>query len=141
MELKGRALNSGAVSGEAIVVENMFSFIGDMDPKTGMITMVGSPTFGQSLAGKVLVFKTGRGGTIAPYMLYEAHKNGVAPAAVLCNEADLLTLECALTVNLPIMDRFNGDITALVKTGDQIMLQGDGAVHVDRQGPAAPKAE
>lgn len=138
MEIKGRVLNSGPISGEVIAIDNMFSFIGDMDPKTGMVTMVNSPVFGQTLAGKVLVFRTGRGGTIAPYMLYEAHKNGVAPAAILCNEADLLTLECALTVNIPIMDRFDCDITELLKTGDNIISNVNGTLLVDSQRQAVP---
>lgn len=125
-ELIGKALNPGKVSGKAIVFHTAFSFIGDMSSETGEVTMTGSKHFGESLKGKVLVFQTGRGGTIAPFILYKAVKNGVGPCAILCDKADMLTLECALTVNLPILDHFeDGKITELVNDGDVLRLDGN----------------
>jgi len=123
--LKGKALNPGKTKGEAVVFQTPFSFIGDMSPVTGEVTMVGNPNFGKSLKDKVLVFQTGRGGTIAPFILYQAVKNKVGPCAILCDHADMLTLECALTVDIPILDDFNGKITELIKTGDMLEIDKD----------------
>ncbi|HHU02861.1 MAG TPA: DUF126 domain-containing protein [Christensenellaceae bacterium] len=127
---KGRVLNPGRAKGEALVFNLPFSFIGDMSPKTGEITMVGHPNFGMSVKNKVLVFQTGRGGTIAPYMLYEAVKNNVGPCAILCDNADMLTLECALTVDIPIYDAFGEKITEALKNGDMVELKPDGTCYV-----------
>ena len=121
-KLKARALNPGHAKGEAVVFKTPFSFIGDMSPQSGEVTMARHENFGKSLKDKVLIFETGRGGTIAPYILYRASKNGVAPCAIVCNKADMLTLECALTVDIPIIDGFEEDITDLVKNGDVVEI-------------------
>lgn len=126
---KGRPLNPGQVTGEAVVFRTPFSFIGDMSPVTGEVTMARHPNFGMSLKGKVLVIETGRGGTIAPFMLYQATKNGVGPCAILCDHADMLTLECALTVNIPIFDDFGLKITETLQNGDVLTLD-NGVVSV-----------
>ena len=129
-DLKGRPLNPGNAKGEALVFRTPFSFIGDMSPETGEITMARHPNFGMSLKDRVLVFQTGRGGTIAPFMLYQAQKNGVGPCAILCDHADMLTLECALTVDIPIFDNFGVQITEELENGDFIELESDGVCHV-----------
>lgn len=121
-KLNVKVLNPGRASGEAVVFQTPFSFIGDMSPETGEVTMAGSPLFGQCLKGKILVFPTGRGGTIAPFILYRAVKSGVGPAAILCDHADMLTLECALAAGIPIADGLDGGITAQIKTGDMLKL-------------------
>ena len=123
-QLTGKALNSGCACGEAVVFHTTFSFIGDMSPSTGEVTMARHEHFGKSLKGKVLVFQTGRGGTIAPFILYHAAKNGVGPCAILCDHADMLTLECALTVDIPIVHDFQSKITELVQDGDMLRVDG-----------------
>ena len=121
MRIKGRVINGvDNVKGEAMVFESPFSFIGDMSPDLGTVTMSGHPLFGKSLKGKILVIPTGRGGTIAPYIAYHAKENHAAPKAILCNFADTITLECALTIDIPIMDQFPVDITGALSTGDKV---------------------
>ncbi len=124
MRIKGRVLNTGTVSGEAVVFDKGFSFIGDMDPATGTVTMTGSENHGRSLKDKILVIPTGRGGTIAPYIAYYAKKNAAAPLAILCNSADTITLECALVIDIPIMDQFPTDITKTARTGNRVSVNG-----------------
>lgn len=125
----GRALNPGRAVGPAVVFDTPFSFIGDMSPETGEVTMARHPNFGMSHKDAVLVIPTGRGGTIAPFMLYQAVKNGVGPRAILCDHADMLTLECALTVDIPIFDGFDSSITRQLKNGNLLELE-DGRVTV-----------
>lgn len=127
---KGRPLNPGKAKGEALVFQTPFSFIGDMSPLTGEITMARHPNFGMNLKDKVLVFQTGRGGTIAPFILYQAVKNGVGPCAILCDHADMLTLECALTVDIPIFDDFGEKITEALSNVDTVELEPDGTCRV-----------
>lgn len=122
MRIKGKSLNNGKVRGKALVFDVPFSFIGDMCPDTGTVTMSGHPLFGESLKDKILVIPTSRGGTIAPFIAYHAQKNNVAPAAILCNIADTITLECALTIDIPIMDSFEEDITRLLVSGDELEI-------------------
>jgi len=130
MKLNGRVLNAGNVSGEAVVIDVPFSFIGDVNPINGQITLTGHRLFGTSLKGKIMVIPTGRGGTIAPYIAYQLKKNGMAPLAILCNDIEPVTLECALTMDIPVLDRFKIDITKEIGTGDCLRVDEDGTVVV-----------
>lgn len=129
--LKGRVVNGGSVSGKAIVINIPFSFIGDFDLSSGCLSK-GHPMEGKSLAGKILVCPTGKGGTVAPYIAYEAMKKKFAPIAILCQKADPILALCAITIDIPMMDRFEGDITNLISTGDQVQVHGNtGTVIID----------
>jgi len=124
MILKGRVVNGGNVSGEAVVLNIPFSFIGDFDLSSGCLSR-GHPMEGQSLAGKILVCPTGKGGTVAPYIAYEAMKANIAPVAILCQKADPILALCAITIDIPMMDRIEGDIIHQIVTGDRVQVLGD----------------
>ena len=76
MKIKGRIINGGEAIGKAFVLDIPFSFIGDFDLQTGTLAVENHPLFGKSLAGRILVCPTGKGGTIAPFIAYQAKKNG-----------------------------------------------------------------
>lgn len=122
--MKGRIINGGNVQGEAIVLDVPFSFIGDFDPNTGSITILNHPLFGRSIAGKVLVCPTGKGGTIAPFIAYEAMKRGNAPAAILCRKIDPILCESALAIDIPILDSFDEILFASITTGQNVRIDG-----------------
>jgi predicted aconitase with swiveling domain len=125
MKLKGRVINGGSVKAEAFVLSVPFSFIGDFDPATGKLTIEGHPLYGKSLANKVLVCPTGKGGTIAPFIAYQALKKGNAPAAILCEKADPLLCESAIAINIPILDSFDESPVDMIKTGQLITINKD----------------
>jgi len=122
MKMKGRVINGGNASGEALVLDVPFSFIGDFDPETGKLTILNHPLFGKSLANKILVCPTGKGGTIAPFIAYQAKKKGNAPAAILCEKVEPILCESALAINIPILDSFNESPIKVIKTGQYISI-------------------
>ncbi len=122
--IRGRPLCAGAAEAETLVFDVPFSFIGDVNTKDGTITMADHPLKGSNLKGKVLVMTTGHGGTIAPFMAYEAMKNHCAPVAILCNQADSITVECGLVMGIPVIDSFGEDITRLIRTGERVTVNG-----------------
>ncbi|HOR19263.1 MAG TPA: DUF126 domain-containing protein, partial [Brevefilum sp.] len=69
MNLGGRTIYPGVAEGDALVSRMGISFYGGVDPDTGVITEEGHDLRGQSLAGKVLVFPTGKGSTVGSYIL------------------------------------------------------------------------
>lgn len=125
MNLPARSLNPGHVTAEAFLVEQAFSFIGDFDPQTGALLIPHHPRYGESLAGKVLVCPGGKGGTMAPFLIYEAFQQGSAPAAIVCNRADPILFESAMAIDIPIFDRFDGDVLTLFKNGQQVTINGE----------------
>ena len=122
MKIKGRIINGGNASGEALVLDVPFSFIGDFDPDTGKLTILNHPLFGKSLANKILVCPTGKGGTIAPFIAYRAWENGNAPLAILCEKVEPILCESALAINIPILDSFNESPIKVIKTGQYISI-------------------
>lgn len=125
MRMKGRIINGGNASGEALVLDVPFSFIGDFDPDTGNITILNHPLFGKSLANKILVCPTGKGGTIAPFIAYQAKKKGNAPAGILCKKVEPILCESALAMDIPILDSLSEDPVKHIKTGQFIIIEND----------------
>jgi predicted aconitase with swiveling domain len=133
MILKGRAINKGNAEGEAVVFKSPFSFTGDFDVNTGTLIRKDHPSMGEKIAQKILVFPMGKGAVNAAITLYKAHKQGNAPSGIICRKADPLTLECAITIDIPIMDSFDKDPVREIKNGDTVKMYGEsGEVHVGR---------
>jgi predicted aconitase with swiveling domain len=123
--LQGRAVNTGTVQGEAFVLDVPFSFIGDFDVDSGVLTINGHPLFGKSIASKVLVCPTGKGGTIAPFIAFRAQQQGTAPSAILCQKADPVLCECAFTINIPLLDTFEQNPVDVITNGVRLAIEGN----------------
>ncbi len=74
--LQGRCIVEGYAEGEAIVTKDAISFMGTINPKTGVVIERKHEIEGQSLNGKILVFPMSKGSTGGSYMLYDLVKNG-----------------------------------------------------------------
>ena len=125
MELKGRAITGGRAEGTAFVLDIPFSFIGDFDPANGNLAVEGHPLFGQSMAGKILVCPTGKGGTIAPFIAYEAMKKGNAPVAIICERVEPILCESAMAIDIPILDGFSTNPVEVIRTGQWVSIDGN----------------
>jgi predicted aconitase with swiveling domain len=125
LTLQGRVVNAGTVEGEAFVLDVPFSFIGDFDVDSGALTINGHPLFGESIAGKVLVCPTGKGGTIAPFIAFRAQQRGTAPSAILCQRADPVLCECAFTIGIPLLDTFEQNPVDNIPNGVQLTIGGN----------------
>ncbi|MEZ0396298.1 MAG: DUF126 domain-containing protein [Anaerolineales bacterium] len=104
MILNGRKISPGAASGEALVTTMGISFYGGVDAETGRVVEKGHELEGQSVAGKVLVFPTGKGSTVGSYTLYRLKKAGLAPAAVVNAEAEPITAVGCIIAGIPCVD-------------------------------------
>ncbi|MNL68781.1 hypothetical protein D3C87_1935580 [compost metagenome] len=62
---------------------------------------------------------------MAPFLIYEAFQQGNAPAAIICNHADPILFESAMAIDIPIFDCFDGDVLALFKHGQQVVINGE----------------
>jgi uncharacterized protein len=105
MRLEGRAIYPGRGEGEALVTSMGISFFGGVDPDTGVIAEKGHELEGQSIAGKVLVFPTGKGSTVGSYTLYRLKRNGLAPAAILNAECETITAVGCIIAEIPCVDK------------------------------------
>ena len=105
MKLQGRTSHPGIVQGEALVTAQGISFFGGVDPESGLVVECGHELEGQSIAGKVLVFPTGKGSTVGSYTLYRLKANGMAPLAIINLECETITAVGCIIADIPCLDQ------------------------------------
>src|SRR5512138_1652288 len=122
MNLTGRKISTGNAVGEALVTSMGISFYGGVEPETGRVVEKGHELEGQSIAGRVLVFPTGKGSTVGSYTLYRLKKAGLAPAAILNVEAETITAVGCIISDIPCVDHIPID---KIQTGMQVSVDGE----------------
>lgn len=129
MILTGRKISPGAASGEALATTMGISFYGGVDPETGRVVEKGHELEGQSVAGRVLVFPTGKGSTVGSYTLYRLKKAGLAPAAVVNAEAEPITAVGCIIAGIPCVDHIPIE---KLRSGMRLRVDGErGVVEVE----------
>ena len=118
--IKGHLGIGPKASGEALVATDNFSARYDLDRIKGIFSRPAHKLFEQSYVGKVLVLNIAKGGVATAWMLHEMASRGMAPAALLLNFANPIIAQGAAFGQVPLIDRFDGDITTMIKTGDQV---------------------
>ena len=122
MKLQGRTIFAGRAEGEALVTRMGISFFGGVDPESGVVVERGHELEGQSIAGKVLVFPTGKGSTVGSYTLYRLKKAGLAPAAIVNADCETITAVGCIIAEIPCVDQVE---IALICTGQPVRVNGE----------------
>ncbi|MBC7232913.1 MAG: DUF126 domain-containing protein [Chloroflexi bacterium] len=122
MRLRGRAIYRGKARGLALVSPVPIGFLGGVDAETGRVIEVGHPLEGECIAGRVLVFPTGKGSTVGSYTLYRLAKVGKAPAAIINARSEAIVAVGAIMAGIPMVDSV--DITQ-IHTGDIVEVDGE----------------
>ncbi|RME97558.1 MAG: DUF126 domain-containing protein [Alphaproteobacteria bacterium] len=125
MTQQGRSYTGAAgigapVTGEALVAHDNFSARYDLDRIRGVFSRPQHKLYGQSYVGKVLVLNIAKGGVATAWMLREMVDRGMAPAALILNAANPIMAQGAAFANLPLIDRFGVDITAVIRSGERV---------------------
>lgn len=120
MELAGRIIKKGRVSGTALVSKTPISFFGYIDPKTGVVTEKGHELEGKSVKDVILVFPHGKGSTVGSYALYRMKKEGSAPKGIINAECEPIVAVGAIISDIPCVDKV--DITK-IKSGDLVEIR------------------
>lgn len=120
MELVGRIIKAGSVQGSALVSPDPIGFLGGVDPDTGIVIESGHPLEGQCMAGRILVFPSGKGSTVGSYTLYRMAREGTAPAAIINAESEPIVAVGAIISDIPMVDQV--DISQFT-TGDWVQIE------------------
>jgi len=111
------------VSGRALVLGEPLSLWGGMDPATGELIDAHHPRRGESLAGRIVVMRSGRGSSSSASVLAEAVRAGTAPAAIILGEPDLI-----LAIGAAVAEELYGrTVPVLVLPMAQLRTIADGA--------------
>jgi len=122
IRLRGRAIYRGKARGLALVSPVPIGFLGGVDAETGRVIEVGHPLEGECIAGRVLVFPSGKGSTVGSYTLYRLAKVGKAPAAIINARSEAIVAVGAIMAGIPMVDLV--DITQ-IHTGDIVEVDGE----------------
>ena len=125
MRIKAKPVTGGMAEGEAIVSQMAISFTGGMDPDTGVIREPGHELEGQSVAGKILVFPTGKGSTTGSWQYYAAFKRGNAPKGIINVKAEGVVAVSAIITGTPMIHQLEDDPLECISTGDFVRINAD----------------
>jgi predicted aconitase with swiveling domain len=122
IRLQGRSIRAGRCEGVALVSDQPISFFGGVDPESGVVVEAGHPLEGECVAGRVLVFPTGKGSTVGSYIIYRLIKAGLAPVGFVNAESEPIIAVGAIISEIPAVDQVD---IAQIKTGDRVHIDGD----------------
>ncbi len=122
IRLKAHIISRGSAEGEALVTYQSISFLGSIDPRTGIVVEKGHELAGKSIKGKVLIFPSGKGSTVGSYVIYQLKKNGAAPSAMINIKTEPIVAVGAIISGIPLVDRVEKEPLETIKTGDKVLV-------------------
>lgn len=103
--IRCRRISSGRAEGLSLFSPAPISFFGTIDPETSKVIEKSHPLYGQRVAGKILIYPTGRGSTVGSYILYGLSRRGLAPRAIVMKEAEPIVAVGAIMSDIPLVDK------------------------------------
>ncbi|HEX5077941.1 MAG TPA: DUF126 domain-containing protein [Geminicoccaceae bacterium] len=138
-EIRGHRGIGRPVRGIALVAADNFSARYDLDRERGVFSRPAHRLFGQSYVRKVLVLNAAKGGVATSWMLAEMAARDLAPLALLLNYANPIMAQAAAFSGIPLIDRFERDITQAIATGDEVEVDpAEGLVRLRSKAPRSP---
>ena len=124
MQIKCHRVASGKASGPALVTGQAISFLGNVNPETGVVVDPAHELFGECIAGKVLIFPGGKGSTVGSYVIYQLQKRGLAPAAMINLVSEPIVAVGAVISGIPLVDRVPEEVLR-IKSGTIVDVDAD----------------
>ncbi|MHC1594866.1 MAG: DUF126 domain-containing protein [Methanotrichaceae archaeon] len=124
MEIRCHRVSGGRSAGKALVTREPISFLGTVDPDTGMVVDPGHELYGRSIGGKVLIFPEGKGSTVGSYVIYQLKKRGAAPAAMINLQSEPIVAVGAIISGIPLVDRVPEDLLS-IEDGTEVVVDAD----------------
>jgi len=106
------------VTGEALVAADNFSARYDLDRIKGVFSRPQHKLHKESYVDKILILNAAKGGVASAWMLKEMMSRNMGPKALILNFANPIMAQGAAYADLPMLDRFEHDVTDAVATGD-----------------------
>ena len=111
-----------AVTGTALVAADNFSARYDLDRTKGIFSRPSHKLAGQSYIDRILVLDTAKGGVATAWMLHDMTSRGIVPRALIFNRVNPILAQGAALGGVALVDRFEGDVTEIFRTGDELRV-------------------
>ena len=123
--LRGHRGMGPTVQGIALVASDDFSARYDLDRIKGVFSRPAHALVGQAYHGRILVLNNVKGGVATAWMLREMAERRVVPLALLFNRVNPIMAQGAAFAGVPLMDRFAEDVTQVIRTGQELLVEPD----------------
>jgi predicted aconitase with swiveling domain len=123
--LKCHKIIGGYGEGEALVSHEPICFY-LTDPKTGIVREKNHELMGKNLAGKVLVFPSGKASSVVQIDgLFKLASHNVAPKALIVKDVETVLVVSAFMVKVPLVDRLEKDPFKVIQSGDFVKVNAE----------------
>lgn len=126
--IKCRMISKGKNSGKLLVTKDPISFLGGVDPNTGIVIDKKHELYNQCITDKILVIPSGKGSTVGSYVIYQMAKNNTAPKAIICQHAEPIIAIGAIISKIPMVDNPEVDIVNYLKSDDIITVDANNSL-------------
>lgn len=125
MNVKCHKLAKGFGEGEALVSKDPICFY-LVEPKTGTVREKGHHLEGKSVAGKVLVFPSGKASSAVQMDgLVKLLLNKNAPSAMIVTDVEPVLVGSAVLTKIPLVDRLERNPFETISSGDFVKVDAD----------------
>ena len=104
MKIKVRKISPGYAEGKLVISHTPISFLGDVDPRSGVIINEKNELYGKSISGKIFAFPFGVGSTVGSYVIYQMKKYDTAPAAIINEHMEVIIAVGTIISEIPAVD-------------------------------------
>lgn len=126
--IKCRKISKGHVCGPVLITKDSLSFLGGVNPDTGVIIDSNHELYGKKISKKILVIPSGKGSTVGSYIIYQMYKNKTAPLALIAIEAEPIIATGAIMAGIPMVDQPQESLYDDIQEGDMLELDADNGV-------------
>jgi predicted aconitase with swiveling domain len=125
MKIKAHRISKGKASGRVLLTKEAISFLGSVDPKTGIVVEKEHELEGEKISEKILLFPCGKGSTVGSYVIYQLKKNNVAPAAMINLRCEPIVAVGAIISGIPLVDQPEKNPFEILRNGDSVLVDAD----------------
>ncbi|MEM0075626.1 MAG: DUF126 domain-containing protein [Conexivisphaerales archaeon] len=109
MKIKGKVLVKGIAEGLLLPSKQPLSFLGGVDPATGMVRDRAHELYGTMLKGKILALPYTVGSSVGAYIIYGIAKNGVGPSGIITELGDINLVSGCAVAGTPLISGISID--------------------------------
>ena len=122
-----RRMVGGRARGTVLRSFRPINFLGMIDKRTGVVGDASHDLHGRRLAGAILVFPHGSGSSVGAYTIHSLQSQGVAPAAMICERADLTVATGCAVANIPMAVATESEMDVL-REGAKVLVDTDAGI-------------
>ena len=116
-----RIIVKGKAKGVILKSKDPINFLGAVDKESGIIHDKKYDIFNKTIKNSIFVFPHGIGSSVGAYTIFSLKSNNSAPAAMICQKADLTVASGCALANIPMIV-VSSDEFDLIEDGKEIQI-------------------